>query len=806
MPSKPFPRHVPSLATVARVTKSLLRSPSFAVPTVVCLGLGIGVLAAMGALADAYLLRPLPFHQPDRLVAVWKTFEDPGSRGLQYFLRPTDFEFLQDRLGQLEMAAVKSVDVDVTGTEEPVRAPASWATAELASMLGLRMARGRFFTKQEERAEAGVAVVSSSWSRKRWGADAEVLGRELTVEGREYSVIGVLADENAFPSDVALWLPMRREDWEGRLGVSAFGRLVEGANFASARDQIRRAGQRLIEVDPDTNATAGLDAAPLHEWLSTDQRPAVVGLLCAAVAFLLVALANTASLVVARAVRSHTETATRIALGAGRAALARLATCEVGALVGAASILGLLLAAGVLRLLLAGGSIDTPSFAPPRIDARMVIATTLLACTATVVLVSIHLSACRGAGTPGLAVRSVRSPRSRQLMAILVVVDLAITVLLLITSAQAGTTVARMMKLDTGLRTDGLLTAGTSASRAWAESQTQRVAFIDRLLDAVRASPAVESVAAVHALPMTQPEYYWSYHVLGRNPEGTDTRDTVLFRVIAGDYFATTGMQVLEGRGIQPTDVAGSTRVVWANRAFARLVWPDASVLGHQLVSAGGGEPLQVVGVVSDVRERGLARPVEPTLYWPMAQYDRRFLSRMHLLVRSGARPDVLAADLRRRLHQIDPAAVLFDVHPMREVALEAVSSQRFSRTLLAWFAVLAMIQAAAGVYGLATYDVAGRSRELGLRLALGATSRRLIGEVLTEGARRAGLGFALGATCTLVLNRAIDAAWEVGYAPPATYLLVALVLFLVVVTAALPAATRATRLDPAISLKADTR
>lgn len=797
---------MPLLLALRRATRRLLRAPTFTVTTILCLGLGVAVLAAMAALADSTLLRPLPFSKPDRLVAVWKTFDDPGSRGLQYFLKPTDFQFLRDEIAGVELAAIKSVDVDLTGTEEPVRVAASFVTAELATVLGLQPVRGRFFTNGEERRGSGVAVVSAGWWREQWGGDAGVLGRTLNIEGRPYTVIGVLPDDRSYPSDVTVWLPMRQEDWEGRYGVSVIGRLAIDATVNGFRHEIVALGQRLREIDANANATAGLEASSLRQSLSADSRPSLLGLLFSALAFLLIALANTSSLVIARAVRVRAETATRVALGAGRRILARQAVLDLGILVAGAAALGLFLAKVAVAWLLHTGALPTFSFAPPRVDLRIVISTLLLATAATLLLASIHLAASGGGRALVTELRGLRSTRRQRFMAILVVADLAITVVLLLASVQAGATVDRMMKLDTGLDAEGLLTAGVSASRAWAETQPQRVAFIDRLLEEVRTIPGVESAAAVHALPMTQPEYYWSHHVIDRDDRRDDARDTVLFRVIAGDYFATMGMRLLSGRGILPTDVAGSSRVVWANSAFVEQVWPDESPLGRQLVSAGGGEPLRVVGVVSDVRERGLALPVEPALYWPMAQWDRRFLSRMRLVIRPrNSDNEASVAELRQRLHAIDPAAVLFDVKPMPEIVLGAVSRQRLTRGLLALFAALAMVQAAAGVYGSTSYDVAGRSRELGLRLALGASGRRLLRDALAEGARRTAIGFVFGAAAAVALNRGLDALWKIGYVSTTMYFGVALILFTVGTLATLPAARRATRLDPALTLRADT-
>ncbi|MEM7349732.1 MAG: ABC transporter permease [Acidobacteriota bacterium] len=785
--------------------RSLRRAPAFTATAVLCLTIGFGALIVMAAVADAFLLRPLPFSRPDRLVSVWKLVDDEASRGLRYFLSPADFRFLHQEAATLELAAVKTVPVDVTGDGEPARLTGSWSTAELMPLLGVQPTIGRWFTEEEERAGTAVVVLASSVWQRGWGRSPEALGTTLEIEVQPFTVIGVVPDRDRFPNATELWMPMRQQDWDGRLGFSAVGRLRDGVSPAVARQEIRSLGNRLQEIDATGNRNAGLDAENLQAALAEDLRSPLWGLTAAAAAFLTIAVANAGSLVLARSVSVRREMAVRFALGAGRRTLLRHSTLEIAVLTLAAAALGLLLARWALPLVVAASPIETLTFAPPRIDGRIVLGTATLALAITTLLGTAAvggrwqiLRGCVGREA------SIRAPRQRKTMARLVVADLAITAVILVAAWHATRSVGHLLQRPSGLATEDVATLGISAPSTWAETHGRRNQFLRRVLAEIETLPGVATAGAAHSLPMTEPEFYWAFRHLDQSWAEPDARPTTLFRAITPGYLEAVGMTVHEGRDIHWTDRQDQPPVVLVNRAFAARHWPGESALGKRLTSARGGQALEVVGVVSNVRERGLTRPEEPCLFRPAAQYDRRYLSRMRLIIRTEGPMPTLVTTLRDRLREIDPATVLFDPLPLADVVNRSVRRQQFTRLLLSIFALLALAQAAAGVYGLTTYDISRRRRELGLRSALGAGHWQQRCLVIGAGLRYSALGLAIGGLTTIAANRLIDSAWQIGPIEPQTYGLVAAVLVAVVLVATWPAAGRAARVEPAIALRAE--
>ena len=782
--------------------RRLKRTPIFTCTVVLCLGLGLAVLMVTAAVTDAFLLRPLPFAEPDRLLGIWKVFDDEASAGLQYFLKPTDFRFLREEARQVRVAVVKPVAVDVTGTGEPEQLSGGWSTAALAPVLGIEPLAGRWFDEEEERTEARVAVIGESLWQSRWGSSRKALGATLSLDGAPYTVIGVMPRGLGYPDGVELWMPMRHVDWQGNQGVLVVGRLAAGAHRPAAREEVRALGKRLVNLDV-SSANAGLEAARLQDSLVEDLRPPLIGLAASAASFLLIAMANAMSLVVARAIRGRGEASVRHALGASHLVIARQVAWEVALVTAAAVALGLVAARSMLPWLVAASPVETLSFAPAMIDGRIAIGVLALATVIVLVLTAAGTAMQTGTSAPRTAASSEgRAPRHRRFLAGLAVADVAVTAMMLVASWHAAVSVRRMSDEPPGIHAEGVLTAGVSAPSSWAETFPRRTAFQDRVLEEVASIPGVESVGAGHNLPMTTPEYYWAFRLEDRPEDDPEGGGLTLFRVITPGYVETMGMSVLAGRDVARSDTAQTRRVVLVNQAFAERRWSGLDPIGQRLLSR-RGNPLEVVGVVSNVRERGLARPEEPCVYWPAAQYDRRYLSRMSLVLSSNLPAAPLAAALREKLRRVDAEAVLFNVRPMSEVVAASMRRQRFTMLLLSIFAVLAVAQAAAGVYGLASYDVVSRSRELGVRRALGARRWQLRRMIVGDGLRHAAFGLTFGGLAAVWVNQWVEAVWDFGAAGPATYLCVGLLLLAVVAGAAWPAAGRAARADPVIALRA---
>jgi predicted permease len=806
------------LRDAARLLRRLWRAKAFTGFVVLCLGLGLASTALIAAVVDAYLARPLPFREPQHLLAIWKVFDTEQARGLQYFFHPGDFELLRDEVQGLAVAAQQPVDLDVTGAgtigaggggaaTKPERVSGARTTGNFFSLLGVASVAGRLITPEDERTEAAVAVVDEGFAVRRYGTAEAALGGVLGVDGRPHVVVGVLAAGGALPSGAELWVPLTRREYEGRLGFSVVGRIAPGVGAPTAVEEVRRLGPRLIEVDPDRNGNAGLDADALQRNLVGYLRPTLVALLLAVLLLLGIACANTVCLVLSRARRRRAERALQEVLGAGRVRLVLEALAENGLLVGLAAFAALVVATLGLPFLLSISPVEAFSFTPIRIDRRIVVLVVAIAAAVAAVL---SIAAQRGGAAGGhSALRGGRRlvGASRALHA-LVVFDVFLTTLLLVGAGSMLGTMHGLLRIDPGLDPSGLTTVGVSASQAWSEEHAKRVAFFDEVLSEATSLPGVEAAAAAMKLPMTQPEFYWSHNIEGRPPADPDATEVTLFRVVTPGYFETLGVPFLEGRTFGRGDAADALHVVVVSRSYAARYFPGGDALGRRL--KGGrygaeGEWAEIVGVVDDVRERGLSQPVVPTLFLPMPQWDRAYLSRMSLVVRSEpGRPSPLPA-LRERIRDIDRQAVLFDPEPMTAIVRRSASRQHFALALLGFFAVVAMVQAAAGIYGVMAFDVASRAREIGVRLALGARPSEIRRFVVRGGLMRAALGLAPGLLAAVVLMRWGASRWqEVGAAGAITYVAVAALTTVVVLAASDLPARRAAAVDPARTLDED--
>lgn len=795
---------------LGKAAKRLLRAPSYTAFTLTCLGLGVGSTAAVFAVVDAFLLRPLPFEAPDRLLAVWKTFSYDGAEDLRYFLKPPDFVHARDQARGSSLAAYLPGDVDVLGEGEPERLRGAKVTGNLFGLLGLGPLAGRVLVAEDERLENPVAMVGEGWAVRRFGSATAALGRALRIDGRPCEVVGVLPTRLAFPDDTEIWVPLTPREYAGKLGWNVVARLSPGVEEGSARDEVRRLGRQLRELDPSLNANAGLDAEALQVALTGSVRPSLLALLAAGLGLLLIASANVACLGLARARRRGREVGLRTTFGASRRRLVGESMAECFLVWLASATLGLLLATLLVPTLVALSPVEVLSFAPVGISVRVAALTAVVAAVA--VLVATALPALRLALTdPAAVVRGVagagsRTTGARRGMSALIVADVAVTTVLLVGAGLMIRTAERLVTVDPGFDDGGVATLGVSAPPGWSESHPRRVAFFDRLLADAAALPGVEATAAAHYLPMASPEFHWSYNAEDHPPEDPESTEMVLFRVVTPGYFATLGVPLLEGRDVRPGDDPATPGVVVVSESMARRTWPGRSALGRRVKGgpfASEGKWWEVIGVVADVREQGVAKPPAPAVFFPLAQWEREYTVTMRLVVRSAAgTPDPVPA-LQARLRAWAPEAIVFEVEPLHELVVRSQKTQRFLMVLLVLAAGLALVQAAAGLYGVMAYDVHSQVRELGVRIALGASPGQVRRRVLAIAAGRAGLGLAVGGLAAALSTRLLGTLLaDLSPADPATYLTVATVVGVMVLVATHVPARRATRTDPATVLR----
>jgi predicted permease len=829
------PRFFEELAQDVRYgVRTLARNPGFTVVAVLTLALGIGANTAIFSVVDGVLLRPVPFARADRLMMVWETDRNSGTRRepasvpdfLDFAERSTRFE---------KLAALQGLEMNLTPTDgEPVRLAALAVSHEFLSTTGLRPLLGRGFTAAEDRPGAPpVAVIGEDLWERLFARDPAVIGRSLRFDDVLHTVVGVLPDGADFGTlqilsaadysrsfadrghgvEVEVWVPLRPDPESlprSTHPIFVLGRLAPGAAMEDAEREMSAIAADLEKTFPE-NAARGVSLEPFREVVFGPVRPALLVLVGAVGLVLLVACTNIANLLVARGAVRLREVAVRTALGAGWRRLVRQFLVEGALLTTAGVVLGLGLAFLGLDLLLALAPGGIPRLSEVGVNARVLGIT--LAMSVLVALgvglvpalqarradlqATLKEEAGRGAtGDPG---------RSR-LRSFLVVAELALAVVLLVGAGLLLKSFWLLHRVDPGFQAGGVLKAEFQlpASRYprnfaewpnWREQQR----FEDDLLARVRALPGVEAAAFAGNHPLDA-GFTNSFYVVGRREEARDWPEIAIRRVSPG-YVPTLRLSLLRGRQLTDSDGASAAPVLLINEETARRFFPGRDPIGQKIFF--WGKEWSIVGIVSPERFHGLTETVAPAVYAPLAQAPSANGAGC-LLVRTAGDPGALLPDVRAAIHEVDPALAVFGAEPLEKTLADSVGQQRFTMLLISIFAGLALLLAVVGVYGVLSYMVAQRGPEMGIRMALGATERNVLRLIVLQGARLACVGLALGLAGAFAATRFLQSLlFGVGATDPATFIAVpAFVLAAALLASWLPA-QRATRADPMANLRA---
>jgi putative ABC transport system permease protein len=790
--------------------RMLARNKAATAVLVLALAFGTGANAAIFSVVNAVLLRPLPYPEPDRLMAVW---EDATAFGFpRNTPAPANYlDWNKDNRTFADMAAYEDRSLALLADGAPERIQGFAVTANLFEVLGVVPALGRPFAAADDRPGAPeVVILSDGLWRRRFGASPAVLGTSVLLDGRPYAVVGVMPRGFGFPSARAqAWVPVaftsETAASRGNHYLEVVGRLAAGASPAQATADLETIARRLEREYPETNKGIGALAVPLHEQKVGDIRTSLLVLLGAVGLVLLVACANVANLLLARSVSRQREIAVRAALGAGRGRLVRQMLTESVILGLLGSLAGLLLARVSLRLLV---PLVPESVAAPEsiaLDARVLVFTLGLALFTGFVFgmaPALHLSRTALAGAVREGTRSSEGGGRGRTRGVLVAAEVALSLVLLIGAGLLIKSFDRLRRVDAGFRAERMLTMGVDLPSTAYPDAPRRRAFWDALLLRLPTLPGVESAAVITHLPLTFDGDNWLFLPEGQEDGGDGTLPVAVYRVVSRDYFRTVGIPLRRGRAFEETDRAGMPQVAVVNHKMAETYWPGQDPLGRR-IRIGRGERalwLTVVGVVGDTRQTDIHQPPKPELYRAYTQAES---GPRDIVVRSAGDPLSLAAAVAREVHALDPNLPVSDVRRMEDVASEAVARPRFQTLLLGVFAGAALLLALVGIYGVIAYSVAQRTREIGIRLALGATRADIVRAVMGPGFRLtlAGLGVGLvGAFATSRLLAgllfgvsAIDAG--VFAAVPALVLAVSLL------AAYLPA-RRGALLDPVRALR----
>lgn len=803
----------------------LRRSPGFTLSAVFTLALGVGGTTAVVCVVDGVLLRPLPYPDAERLVAVWSLTRGETE---PWATSPPDFRAFRDEATVFEGIGgyyVSAANLLVDGG--PVRLDAARASAGLFPVLDISPILGRTFQGEEEvKGSDRVVLLSHAAWQDRFGGDSSIVGSSVTLDGAPHTIIGVMPASFRFPDrGVEIWLPMALAaddvlNTRGNYFVSMIGRLGDGVSPGRAGTDLARVAARVASDHPQASLR-GARVVPLHEQTVGEARRALLLLLGAAGLLLAITCANVAGLLLARAAGRRRELSLRAGLGATRSRLVRQLLTEGLLLSAAGAASGLGVAWAAVRLTRVFGPRDIPRLDEVTIDGRVLVATlavTVLTGLGFALLPALRLTRGETHDQLRSGARQSGFAGHRRLRQVLVGGQVALALILLVGSGLLLRSFVAMTRVDPGFRATDLVTASLPIRTAAYPEATRTWQFADQLLERVKALPQVESAALTSALSLRGGG--WGKRVTFADrplPTTPDQVPTVGYRLVSHDYFRTLGVRLITGRMFGPEDRAGSPGVAIVNHAMARRFWPGASPIGKtlwlgppehmvsSLLPPGFRFPrLTVIGVARDELFESLDLPPEPEVYQLYAQSTETSPT-LYLVVRSPRESAAIAADLRGVLRDVDPTMPLAEVATIRQLMRESGARRRFGTFLLAGFATLALTLALVGVYGVAAQFVAQRRRELAIRLALGASEGRLVRLVLREGLVTALLGVAVGFAVAFGLSGAMrDLTFEVRPTDPLTYLVSAALLLAAILLATFMPARRASRLPPAVVLSSE--
>ena len=793
--------------------RRLFKAPAFTLVAVVTMALGIGANSAIFSVVNGVLLKPLPYPQPDRLVGVYQT-----SEGHRVVMSGPNFTDIAKNATTLENAAAVSTGRAIlTGEGEPTRLPIAEVSASLFSVLRVRPALGRVFNANENTpGSANVVILSHAIWQQRFGGDPGVIGHRVTLDGIAKEVVGVMPAGFSYPSGREAWLPLEYDEnfvtrQRGAWYLDVVARLKPDVTPQQSAAEVETLGRQLARQYPNDNGEIGMTTYPLLESMVGDIRRAVLVLLGAVGFVLLIACTNVANLLLARAAARGSELAVRTALGANRARLVRQLLTEsvLLSLIGAGA--GLLLAVWGVDLLTRLEPAGIPRLDNVRVDGAVIVFTFVTGLLTGVLFGLVPaFSATRGlADTLKESGRGAVGARGgHRIRAVLVVVELALAVMLLAGAGLLLRSFAKLQAVDPGFKIDPALTFDLTLPDTRYKEDERRVAFFDQLLSRLRALPGARDASAVMGLPLSGLDFIISFEVKGRPPVPPAQRPAMQVRVATPDYFKAIGIQLKRGRLFTDDDKAGAPRVVLITESAARQYFPNEDPLGKTITLGwrrgpstprAGGE---VVGVLGDVKDAGLNEPNPPQIYLPFRQWP---VSSMSLLLETSVPPLSLTDAVRNEVYAIDGNLPLSNVRTLDAIVARSISQQRFYMLLLTIFAGVALVLAAVGIFGVLSYAVSQRTREIGIRMALGAPGRTVVRLVVRQAMFLVVAGVGAGLVFGLLLSQTMSKMlFDITPTDPATFVAVSAVLGAVALFASYLPARRATRVDPIVALRAE--
>lgn len=790
--------------------RMLIKRPGFTLIALLTLSLGIGANTAIFSVVNAVLLRPLPYAEAERLVWIggWARNKDKEAG-----VTPADFLDYREQcqsFAQLAASISNGVPMNLSNAGDPERIKGALVTANYLDVFGVPPLLGRTFVAGEEQeGHDGVVVLSHALWQRRFGADPAILNQPITLDGRKLTVIGVMPPQFQYPAKVEAWKPfsfteapnspMRSRQFHMLRPV---GKLKSGVSLAQAQADVDAVAHRLEAQYPQTNTNWSLWLTPLQEQLVGNIRQTLLVLFGAVVCVLLIACANVAHLLLARATTRQKEIAVRAALGASRGRIVRQLLVESALLALLGSAGGLLLAQGSVRLLLRFGAAYIPRAAEVHLSVPVFIfalTTALLAGLLFGVVPAWQATRLELTNALKDGGKSSGGQRHRTLHA-LVVSEVALAVVLLVCAGLLLNSFVRLQRVRPGFDEKNLLTMRIDLPNPYAQPE-QKTQFFDQLQQRVAALPGVETVGLVTELPLTPSSADMPFKIEGRAANDAAQNLQGDIRNINHAYFQAMRIPLLRGRNVTEAEVRENAKVVMISEVLAQRFFASEEPLGQRLrLELLGSEPYEIIGIVGDVRHRELASEPRPTMYFPSLR-----LGYANLAIRTATDPLLLTAAVRKEVMALNTRQPIADVKTMEQWVSESVAQPRFRTLLLGLFAGVALLLSVIGIYGVLSYAVTERRQELGIRLALGATARNVLQLVLRQGLTLTLCGVGIGLAAAVGVTRLLQGLlYDVGATDPLTFAAIALLLAGIALLACWIPARRATKVDPLAALRHD--
>jgi putative ABC transport system permease protein len=800
--------------------RTLMGRPGFTLVTLMTLALGIGANTTIFGIVNTVLLRPLPFSEPDRVVMLWSHWIN----WKKTWVSESELADYRNQARSLEhVAAFSPTSFNLTGSGDPARVRAVQVQADIFPALGVQPIVGRAFTADEDQpGREHLAVIGEGLWRERFGSDRKIVGRDILLDGTPYTVLGVLPAAVRLPSDYAtraipqVWVPLALGPPDplerGNHGLNALARLKPGVPLAQAQAEMDSITRGFLQTFPNLyDAEFGLTLVSAPTEVFGEIRPALLVLLAAVGAVLLIACSNVANLLLARSESRQKEIAIRSALGADRSRLVRQLITEAMLLSLAGGMLGVGLAEALTRALIAADPLKIPRVETISIDGRVLIFAVVMAMATGIVFGLVPALHTAGRLQPILK-EGGRDSRATTgwLRHALVIVEIATAVVLVSAAMLLARSFVRLMRVDPGFNPEHVLTFRTSLPDTRYPDAVSMVRAYRAIAGELRAISAVEAAGAVSGLPLATTRGDWSITIEGR-PATQRLALAADWQVVTPGYFAAMGTPLKAGQTFTDTDQPGTLPVIVINEKMARTFWPGQSPIGRRLTMGRNDRWLTVIGIVADVRHRGLDREARTEMYRPHAQF--RFgegpaagaVPTMTWVLKAIGDPLSLGGHARQAVQRVDPGLGISDVQTMEQVLADSTSDRRLNALLFALLGGLALVLATVGVYGVVAYSVTERTHEIGVRMAVGARPVDVLRMVIAQGSRLALVGVGLGLILTLACARAIRGLlFQISALDPTNCASVALVMTGVAILASYVPARRATRVDPMVVLRGE--